>query len=42
MQVLPSNAGQVEGANLPDEQISSGLATIAPLLDLNDNRVLDN
>ena len=39
MQVLPSTAGQVEGDNAPEAQILSAVATITPLLDLDDSRV---
>ena len=39
MQVLPSTAGQLEGDNVSEAQISSGLATITPLLDLYDDLI---
>ena len=39
MQVVPSTAGQVKGDNAAEAQISSAVATITPLLDLDENKV---
>ena len=39
MQVVPSKAGQLEGDKVSEAQISSGLATTTPLLDLDDDLI---
>ena len=39
MQVLPSTAGQLEGDEVSEAQISSGLPTITPLFHLDDDLI---